>query len=193
MTATDITASDATASGDTATMNNAAAVDDAPAVIEARVRNALARLDIAGWEWIEIDPQFGDTADFCAQYGFDLPHCANTIIVAGKRGPAACCAAIVRGSDRLDVNRAVRRLMGVSRASFASAEETRQLTGMMIGGVTALALPPELPIYADERLLEMDYIILGAGSRSAKLKMPPAELGKLPGLQFIAGLSLAAA
>ena len=107
-------------------------------------------------------------------------------------GRAACCAAIVRGSDRLDVNRAVRRLMGVSRASFASAEETRQLTGMMIGGVTALALPPELPIYADARLLEMDYIILGAGSRSAKLKMPPAELGKLPGLQFIAGLSLAA-
>ena len=188
-----MTATDITASSTAPAVDDALAADDAPAVIEARVRNALARLDIAGWEWIEIDPQFGDTADFCAQYGFDLPHCANTIVVAGKRGPAACCAAIVRGSDRLDVNRAVRRLMGVSRASFASAEETRRLTGMMIGGVTALALPPELPIYADERLLEMDYIILGAGSRSAKLKMPPAELGKLPGLQFIAGLSLAAA
>ena len=70
--------------------------------------------------------------------------------------------------------------MGVSRASFASAEDTRELTGMEIGGVTALALPADLPIYADQRLLEMDYVILGAGSRSAKLKMPPAELSKLP-------------
>ena len=160
--------------------------------IEARVRTALDEFGISDWEWIEIDPQFGDTADFCAQYGYDLPHCANTIIVASKRGPAAYCAGIVRGCDRLDVNKRVRGLMGVSRASFASAEETREVTGMMIGGVTAMALPQELPIYADARLLEMDYVILGAGSRSGKVKVPPGELGKLPGLEFIEGLSISA-
>ena len=160
-----------------------------PQEIEARVRTALAELDIAGWEWIEIDPQYGDTADFCEQYGYDLPHSANTIIVASKRGPAAYCAGIVRACDRLDVNRRLRRLMGVSRASFASAEETREVTGMMIGGVTALALPDGLPIYADVRLLEMDYVILGAGSRSGKVKLPPQELEKLPSLEFIEDLS----
>ena len=163
-----------------------------PEQIEGRVRAALDELGISGWEWIEIDPQYGDTADFCQQYGYDLPHCANTIIVASKRGPAAFCAGIVRGCDRLDVNRRVRGLMGVSRVSFASAEETREVTGMLIGGVTALALPEGLPIYADTSLLEMDYVILGAGSRSGKLKMAPQELGKLPGLEFIEGLSLPA-
>ena len=175
---------------DNAPMEDVAA-DDVATIedVAGRVRAALAGLGIADWEWIPIDPAFGDTADFCAEYGFDLPHCANTIIVAGKRGPAAYCAGIVRGCDRLDVNRTVRRLMGVSRASFASADETRRLTGMQIGGVTALALPPELPIYADQRLLAMDYVVLGAGSRSAKVKMPPAELSKLPNLQFVAGLS----
>ena len=157
--------------------------------IEARVRSVLTDLGIKDWEWIAIDPEYGDTADFCAQYGYDLPHSANTIIVASKRGAAAYSACIVRACDRLDVNRRVRRLMGVSRASFASADETMELTGMMIGGVTALALPDGLPIYACERLLEMDYIILGAGSRSGKVKMPPQELSKLPGLEFIDGLS----
>ena len=63
-----------------------------PEQIEGRVRAALDELGIVGWEWIEIDPQYGDTADFCQQYGYDLPHCANTIIVASKRGPAAYCA-----------------------------------------------------------------------------------------------------
>ena len=163
-----------------------------PEEIESRVRAALDEMSIAGWEWIEIDPQYGDTADFCEQYGYDLPHCANTIIVASKRGPAAFCAGIVRACDRLDVNRRVRGLMGVSRASFASSEETREVTGMMIGGVTALALPEGLAIYADVRLLEMDYIILGAGSRSGKLRMAPQELEKLPGLVFIDGLSTSA-
>lgn len=158
--------------------------------IEEQVRAVLGALGIAGWEWIDIDPRYGDTADFCQQYGYDLPHCANTIIVASKRGPTAYSAGIVRACDRLDVNKRVRRLMDVSRASFASAEETREVTGMMIGGVTALALPEGLRIYADVRLLEMDYIILGAGSRSAKLKMAPQELEKLPGLEFIEGLSI---
>ena len=157
------------------------------------MRAALNELGIEDWEWIEIDPQYGDTADFCQQYGYDPPHCANTIIVTGKRGPAAYCAGIVRACDRLDVNKRVRRLMGVSRASFASAEQTREVTGMMIGGVTALALPDGLPIYADVRLLEMDYVILGAGSRSAKLKMAPRELEKLPDLQFIEALSISVA
>ena len=161
-----------------------------PEEIEGRVRAALNDLGIEDWEWIEIDPQYGDTADFCQQYGYDPPHCANTIIVASKRGPAAYCAGIVRACDRLDVNKRVRGLMGVSRASFASAEQTREVTGMMIGGVTALALPDGLPIYADVRLLEMDYVILGAGSRSAKLKMAPRELEKLPHLQFIEELSI---
>ena len=164
-------------------------MENIPEEIEARVRAALDTLGIAGWEWIEIDPRYGDTADFCQEYGYDPPHCANTIIVASKRGPAAYCAGIVRASDRLDVNRRVRKLMEVSRVSFASAEVTREVTGMMIGGVTALALPEGLPIFADIRLLEMDYIILGAGSRSAKLKMAPRELEKLPSLEFIEGLS----
>ena len=160
--------------------------------IEARVRAALDDLGIAGWEWIAIDPQYGDTAEFCQEYGYDLPHCANTIVVASKRGQAAHCAAIVRACDRLDVNRRVRGLMGVSRASFASAEVTRDVTGQMIGGVTVLALPAGLPIYADVRLLDMDYIIIGAGSRSGKLRMAPQELEKLPGLEFVDGLSISA-
>ena len=165
---------------------------ETPEQIEGRVRAALDDLGIASWEWIEIDPQYGNTADFCEQYGYDLPHSANTIIVASKRGPSAYCAGIVRACDRLDVNKRVRGLMGVSRASFASADETREVTGMMIGGVTALALPDGLPIYADALLLEMDYIILGAGSRSGKLKFAPQELEKLPGLEFIEGLSISA-
>ena len=157
--------------------------------IESRVLSALDEHAVS-YELVHIDPEFADTVDFCEKYGYPLETSGNTIIVASKRGEKKYCACIVQASARLDVNHTVKRLMGVSRASFASAEETMELTGMMIGGVTAFALPPDLPVYADPNLRSQAYVILGSGSRSSKLKIPPQDLGKIPGVQFIDGLAM---
>ena len=161
------------------------------AVIEARVAQALESLG-AKWELMRIDPDFADTAAFCEKYGVALDHSGNTIIVASKKEPKQYCACLVLATTRLDVNHAVRKLMEVSRVSFATAEETAALTGMMIGGVTLLALPPGLPIYVDERIMALDYVILGGGSRSSKLKLPPDLLRRLPNLTVVPDLALAA-
>ena len=157
--------------------------------IETKVTAALGELGVS-YEIVQIDPAFADTTDFCERYGFPLETSGNTIVVASKRGEKKYCACIVQASARLDVNKTVKRLMGVSRASFASAEETKELTGMMIGGVTAFALPVGLPVYADPNLLSQEYVILGSGSRSSKLKIAPKDLGKIPGARFIDGLAM---
>jgi prolyl-tRNA editing enzyme YbaK/EbsC (Cys-tRNA(Pro) deacylase) len=151
----------------------------------------IAMLDRVGlpYEIIPIDPAFADTAQFCAQYGFPEGHAGNTIICGSKKEPKQYCACVVAATTRLDVNHTVRRLLGASRVSFASADETKALTGMMIGGVTAFALPPELPIYVDEKLMALDYVILGSGSRSSKVKVAPEALRLLPNAQLIADLS----
>lgn len=160
--------------------------------IEAVVVSALESLRIQ-YELIEIDPEFADTADFCRRYGFSLDICGNTIVVASKRGAKSYCACIVAGNNRLDVNHTVKRLMGVSRASFASADETSEITGMEIGGVTPFALPESIPVYADPTLLDLDSIILGSGSRSSKVRLAPGELERLPNIEFVAGLSVPSA
>ena len=157
--------------------------------IDNNVISTLERLGVA-YELIQIDPDFADTAQFCEKYGFPMEYSGNTIIVASKRGEKKYCACIVQASQRLDVNKVVRGLMGVSRVSFASVEETSELTGMMIGGVTPYALPNDLPLYADHNLLSAEYVILGSGSRSSKLKVAPEEMLKIPGLEFIEGLSM---
>jgi prolyl-tRNA editing enzyme YbaK/EbsC (Cys-tRNA(Pro) deacylase) len=159
--------------------------------IEARVAAALEGLG-ATHEVIRIDPGFADTAAFCEKYGVPLDHSGNTIIVASKKEPKKYCACLVLATSRLDVNHTVRRLMDVSRVSFATADETKDLTGMMIGGVTLLALPSDLPIYVDERIMALDYVILGGGSRSSKLKVAPDVLRRLPNVAVVPGLALAA-
>ena len=156
-------------------------------------RKVIAQMKSLGvqYEIFEIDPHFADTAAFCEKYDFPMEKSGNTIVVASKRGQKKHCACIVAATDRLDVNKRVKGLMEVSRASFAGAEETMELTGMMIGGVTPFGLPSELPIYADAKLSGLDYVIIGGGSRSSKIKLAPSELGKLPNLEFVDGLSMA--
>jgi prolyl-tRNA editing enzyme YbaK/EbsC (Cys-tRNA(Pro) deacylase) len=155
--------------------------------IEARVFSALEAFGLP-YEVIEIDPAFADTAAFCEKYGFPPEQSANTIIVGTKKEPKQYSASVVRATARLDVNHCVKQLMGNARVSFAPAEETAALTGMMIGGVTALALPAGIPVFIDPGLMGLDYIILGGGSRSTKIKVSPKVLEQIPGAKVVDGL-----
>lgn len=163
-------------------------MSDEAAAIERRV---LAVLDGLGlpYDVQAIDPDFADTAAYCERYGVPPARAANTIIVVSKKEPRRFAACVVQATRRLDVNHAVRRAMNVARLSFASGEETRALTGMLIGGVTVFALPPGLPIYVDEPLLELDWVILGSGSRSSKIRVSPEVLRRLPGAAVVPGLA----
>jgi prolyl-tRNA editing enzyme YbaK/EbsC (Cys-tRNA(Pro) deacylase) len=152
----------------------------------------LRALEAAGipFERLECDPAAADTAAFCARYGFPPERSLNTIVVASKKEPRRHAACVVRASTLLDVNKTVRRLMGVSRLSFASAEETQAVTGMVVGGVTPFGLPPGMAIYVDEAVLGLDYVILGGGGRSSKVKLDPRHLSRAPNVQFVPGLGL---
>ncbi len=158
--------------------------------IERQVVQTLCALGVPH-ELLRIDPEFADTARFCERYAVPLERSVNTIVVASKREPRRHAACVVLATTRLDVNHTVRRLMDVPRLSFATAEETRALTGMMIGGVTALALPPHLPIYVDDRLMALDWLILGGGSRSLKIRTSPEVFSRLPNAIVVDGLALA--
>ena len=142
------------------------------------------------YETIECDPDYADTAAFCARYGYSPDECGNTIIVASKKQPRQHSACVVKGSTRLDVNRTVRMLMGVSRLSFASSDETTAVTGMLIGGVTVFALPEGLPIYVDSKVMDLDTVILGSGSRSSKIRVSPAIFSRIANTEIVDGLSL---
>jgi prolyl-tRNA editing enzyme YbaK/EbsC (Cys-tRNA(Pro) deacylase) len=161
---------------------------DSDGALESSVRSVLELLD-AEYEWMPCDPDFADTAAFCERYGISPDISANTIVVASRRGPQAYCACVVLATTRLDVNNTVRRLMGVQKASFASAEETVELTGMRIGGVAPYGLPDGMPLYVDAAVTEREEVVTGAGSRSAKVKLHPDVLRRLPNATVVQGLA----
>jgi len=154
-----------------------------PAVIDALNAYSLT------FRVFECDPDLADTAAFCEQYGFSLQQSANTIIVASRKtDPIQYAACVVLANSRLDVNKKVCELMQTKRASFADSKITKELTGMMIGGVTAIGIT-DLPVYVDSHVLEQTEVIMGGGNRSTKVILPPHELTKLPNVQVVEGLA----
>jgi len=158
--------------------------------VGARVRTSLDALGVT-YEVMSIDPAFADTAQFCEKYGIPLANSANTIVVASKKEPKQYCACVVLATTRLDVNHAVKKLMGNARVSFASAEETKALTGMMIGGVTVFALPADVPLYVDDRIMALEWVILGGGGRDTKIRTTPEVFRRMPGATIVPGLAAA--
>jgi prolyl-tRNA editing enzyme YbaK/EbsC (Cys-tRNA(Pro) deacylase) len=141
------------------------------------------------YEMFACDPALADTAAFCAAYGFAMEDAANTIVVSGKSDPPRYAACVVLATHRLDVNRTVKARLGTRKASFASPDETRGLTGMAIGGVTAFGLPHGLPLWVDAAVMDRRRIVLGGGSRSWKVIAPPSILLTLPGVEVVEALA----
>lgn len=149
------------------------------AILHERVRETLDAAAI-DYEVLTCEPHLSDTAEFCAHYGYAAEDTCNAIVVVLKTNPRGYVACLVRSDTRLDVNHRVSALTGVKRLSFASSEETAELTGQLIGGVTVAGLPPEMPIYVDALVMEREKVIIGGGNRSSKVRLAPAELLKLP-------------
>ena len=159
-----------------------------PAQIEARVRQFLADCEIP-FESIVCRPEQADTAVFCEVFGIAPEASVNTILVASKKEPKTYAACLVMANTRLDVNRTVRKEMGVRKCSFASFEETEQVTGMMSGGVTPFDLPDEIPILIDSRIAGEDLMWLGGGSRSLKVGIKADDLSRIPNARVVEGLA----
>lgn len=135
------------------------------------------------------DPELADTAAFCDHYGVSLENSANAILVRSKTGDRKFVVCVLLASDRLNTNHTVRKKMGARKVSFASADETRELTGMEIGGVTPIALPQALPIWIDEAVMQCEYVVLGGGNRSCKIKLDPRALLQQPAVEVVAALA----
>ena len=153
----------------------------------ATLETALAGL--GDYELFACDPALADTAAFCGAYGFALEDSANTILVVGKSNPPRYAACVVLATHRLDVNHAVRDRLGARKASFASPDETRALTGHEIGGVTAFGLPRDLPLWVDAAVMTRPRVVLGGGSRSWKVIAPPSILAALANVEVVTGLA----
>jgi prolyl-tRNA editing enzyme YbaK/EbsC (Cys-tRNA(Pro) deacylase) len=155
---------------------------------EQRVLTALDALD-ATYTVVRIDPDYAVTADFCERYGYGMDESANCIVVASKTGERRHVACLVQATRRLDVNGVVRRRMGVRKVSFAPADETVEVSGMLPNGVTPFGLPADLPLWVDAGVMAHERVIVGGGSLSLKLLVDSEVFTRMPHCEIVDDLA----
>lgn len=141
------------------------------------------------YEIMDCDPDLADTAAFCEAYGVPLDQSANAILVASRKPEGHHAVCVVLANTRLDVNGTVRRKLGVRKVSFAPADVTKEVTGQEIGGVTIFGLTTDVPVWVDSRVIDSEWVVVGAGTRSAKIKLDPGQLTDLPGFDVVVDLA----
>lgn len=151
------------------------------------IRQFLATTSVP-YDVLPCAPELADTAQFCDHYGISLDCSANAILVKSRPDESRFALCVLLAVHRLNTNHTVRRRLDARKISFATPEETREITGMEIGGVTPLALPESLPVWVDANVMHCEYIILGGGNRTSKLKISPRVFEHVPGCEIVAEL-----
>lgn len=147
---------------------------------------AAAAALVPGARVAAIDATLADTAAFCEAYDVALEASANCVIVFGRRGETTLYAAVmVLATDRADVNRTIRRELGMRKLSFADQTTTERLTGMTQGGITPVGLPADWVLLVDEAVVAAGPVVIGGGVRGSKLLVDGAELAALPGAKVL--------
>ncbi|HEX6057363.1 MAG TPA: YbaK/EbsC family protein [Intrasporangium sp.] len=147
---------------------------------------AAALPHVPGVRVAAIDAALADTAAFCAAYAVDPASSANCVVVEGRRAEVTTRAAVmVLATDRADVNRVVRKHLGVRKISFADQALAEELTGMQQGGITPIGLPADWRILVDKAVVDAGPVVIGAGIRGAKLLVDGVTLADLPGAEVL--------
>ena len=141
------------------------------------------------FEVMDCDPDLADTEVFCKEYGIDLEDSVNAIVVKTKTGELKYAACALLATTRLDINKTIKKKLSARKVSFADIEETEKLTAMNIGGVTPLALPSNLQLWVDSKVMHRESIVLGGGNRSSKIKISPKIFNYTLNTEIVEGLA----
>ncbi len=82
---------------------------------------------------------------------------------------------LVAGPRQVDW-KALRKTVGQSRLTMASADEVRQVTGYEIGAVAPFGLPRPIRVLLDESVTREEELSIGSGVRGATVILSSADL-----------------
>ena len=108
--------------------------------------------------------------------------------------PPSSPALILEPADAvLDLKRAAKG-MGVKRVEMAGHEQAEALTGLKVGGISALALiHKRWPVFLDRRAEPQEWIVVSAGQRGRNVRLRVADFVWVTGARWIDAASIAGA
>ena len=138
--------------------------------------NACRILDSLGIHYelreYEIDPEDLSAENVAAKVGLPPEQVFKTLAVRGDRNGVS--VAVIPGNYELDF-KALARLTGDRKVEMLPLKEVQSVTGYIRGGVTALGMKKDYPVFADETIELWDRVCVSAGQRGMQIMIAPAD------------------
>ena len=148
--------------------------------------NAMRALEQEGipYEAFHYAPEIHSAEGVAALLGVQDGHVYKTLVVLRERGRPLL--AIVPGDRELDL-RLFARGVGEKAVHMATQREAEHLTGLQVGGISALALLGRgFDVYIDQSALHLERLFVSAGRRGINLRLRVADLIAVVGAKPIA-------
>lgn len=145
-----------------------------------RFRGELARLGGAG-RIVVLDDSVHTAALAAEALGCEVGAIANSLLFDGDGKPVLI---LTSGAHRVDTTKVAAEL-GITRLRRAQPDFVREHTGQVIGGVSPIGHPAQLPTYIDSWLRRHLEVWAGAGHPSAMFNTSYDELVRLTGAQAL--------
>jgi len=97
-------------------------------------------------------------------------------LVLRSRGRFLMC--VLPGNRKIDF-RKVKKMIGSRKLSLATAEEVKNITNCVIGGVPPFGNLFNIPVYVDKRLLNNEFIDFNAGLQTISIEMKSDDLVRI--------------
>lgn len=109
----------------------------------------------------------------------------KTLVVMPPAAGRKPLLVMVPADRQLDL-KALAAALGAKKIRMATHREAEELTGLQVGGISALALLNRgFDVYLDESAGDKEAVYVSAGKRGINLKVPVAHLIKLTGARSI--------
>ncbi len=138
--------------------------------------NACRILDSLGIKYetreYPVDPNDLAAETVAAKIGMPPEQVFKTLAVRGDRNGIS--VAVVPGNYELDF-KALAQLTGDKKIEMIPLKEVLTVTGYIRGGVTALGMKKDYPVFVDETMQLWDVVSVSAGQRGTQILIAPDD------------------
>lgn len=127
------------------------------------------------YEVIEFDDSMRDAEEIAETLGIP-PHMVYKTLVAEPEGGGKPFLVMLAADRRLNLKR-LAQAAGVKKVRMAAHKDAEALTGLKVGGISALALTHKnWIVFLDKPAMELQAILISGGQRGIDLRVPVLDL-----------------